>query len=105
MKFHLSQCNSLINHFQDPIADVLDDLCCQSHFPSSSHGMKSCYDIDMIRQSTTGVCSAEASFQNPSEKLQPCQEVHEDENNIDTVPEHVAHLVRIQKSRNMSFLP
>jgi hypothetical protein len=31
--------------FQDPIADRLDDLCCQSHFPSSSHGIKSCYDI------------------------------------------------------------
>jgi hypothetical protein len=35
---------------QDPISDVLDDLGCQSHFPSSSHGIKICYDIDMIRQ-------------------------------------------------------
>ena len=33
----------------DPISDVLDDLCCQSHFPSSSYGMKICYDIDMMR--------------------------------------------------------
>jgi hypothetical protein len=25
---------------QDPISDVLDDLCCQSHFPSSNYGIK-----------------------------------------------------------------
>jgi hypothetical protein len=48
---------------------------------------KNCYDMDMIRQSAIGVCSIEASFQNPSGKLQPCQEMHEDENKIDTVPE------------------
>ena len=41
----------------------------------------------MIRQSVTGVCSAEASVQNSSGKLQPCQEMHKDENNVDTVPE------------------
>jgi hypothetical protein len=42
--------------------------------------------MDMIGQSATGVCSVEASFQKPSGKLQPCQEMHEDEDNIDTVP-------------------
>jgi hypothetical protein len=41
----------------------------------------------MIRQSVTEVCSAEASVQNSSGKLQPCQEMHKDENNVDTVPE------------------
>jgi hypothetical protein len=76
-----------VQFLQDPISDRLDDLCCQIHFPSSNHGIKSCYDRDMIRQSTIGVCSVEASFQKPSEKLQPCQEMHEDENNIDTVLE------------------
>jgi hypothetical protein len=67
---------------------VLDDWCCQSLPPSSSYGIKSCYDMDMIRQSTSLSFSAEASLQNPSEQLQPCQEMHEDENNIDTVPKH-----------------
>jgi hypothetical protein len=90
---------------QDPISDVLDDWCCQSLPPSSSYGIKRCYDIDMIRQSTSLSFSAEGILQSPSEKLQPCQEMHEDENNIVTVPEHLAYLARIQKSRNMSFLP
>jgi hypothetical protein len=31
--------------------------------------------------------SAEVTLQSPSEQLQPCQEMHEDEDNIDTVPE------------------
>jgi hypothetical protein len=56
-----------VQFLQDPISDVLDDLCCQSLFPSSSYGIKSCYDIDMIRQSASLCFSAEASFQNPSE--------------------------------------
>jgi hypothetical protein len=73
--------------FQDPIVDLLDGLCGQNHSSFTSHEIKSCYDRDMIRQSVTGVCSAEASFQNSSGKLQPCQEMHKDENNVDTVPE------------------
>jgi hypothetical protein len=73
--------------FQDPIADQLDGLCGQNHSSFSSHEIKSCYDIDMIRQSVTEVCSAEASVQSPSEQLQPCQEMHEDEDNRDTMPE------------------
>jgi hypothetical protein len=65
----------------------LDGLCGKNHSSFTSHEIKSCYDKDMIRQSVAGVCSAEASFQNPSGKLQPCQEMHKDENNVDTVPE------------------
>ena len=58
--------------------------------------MKSCYDIDMIRKSVAGVCSTEASFQNPSENLQPCQEVHEDANNITTTSNHEVELVNFE---------
>jgi hypothetical protein len=76
-------CQSL----QDPIVDRLDALCGQNHSPSSSYGIKCCYDMDMLGQSTTGVCSAEVTLQIPSEQLQPCQEMHEDEDNIDIVPE------------------
>jgi hypothetical protein len=42
--------------FQDPITDRLDDLCGQNHSSFASHELKSCYDIDMIRNSVTGVC-------------------------------------------------
>ena len=73
--------------FQDPIADRLDGLCGQNHSSFTSHEIKSCYARDMIRQSVTGVCSAEALVQNSSGKLQPCQEMHKDENNVDTLPE------------------
>jgi hypothetical protein len=52
---------------QDPISDVLDDWCCQSLPPSSSYGIKRCYDIDMIRQSTSLSFSAEGILQSPSE--------------------------------------
>jgi hypothetical protein len=86
----------LSKSFYDPIADVLDDLCRQSHFPSSSYRLKGCYDIDMIRQSTTGTCSAEVSFQNPPEHLQPCQEVHEDAKSITTTSNHEVELVKFE---------
>jgi hypothetical protein len=81
---------------QDPISDVLDDLCCQSHFPSSNYGMKNCYDIDMIRQSTSLSFSAEVTLQSPSEHLQPCQEVHEDANSITTTSNHEVELVKFE---------
>jgi hypothetical protein len=57
----------------------------------------------MIRQSTTWTCSAEVSFQDPSENLQPCQEVHEDANNIDTVLEHVTHLYESKNQGTSHF--
>jgi hypothetical protein len=81
---------------QDPISDVLDDLSCQSHFPSSSYGMKRCYDIDMIRQSTSLSFSAEVSLQIPSEHLQPYQEFFEDLDNINIVPNHEVELVEFK---------
>jgi hypothetical protein len=73
--------------FHDPIVDRLDGLWGQNRPPSSSYGIKRCYDMDMLGQSATGVCSAEVTLQSPSEQLHPCQEMHEDEDNIDTVPE------------------
>jgi hypothetical protein len=72
--------------FQDPIVDPLDGLCGQNHSSFASHEIKGCYDIDMIKQSATGACSVEVTLQSPSEQLQPCQEMHEDEDNIDAVP-------------------
>jgi len=75
-----------VQFLQDPISDVLDDWYCQSLFPSSNYGIKHCYDINMIRQSTSLSFSVEVTLQIPSEQLQPCQEMHEDEDNIDTVP-------------------
>ena len=41
----------------------------------------------MIRQSTSLYFLAEVTLQIPSEQLQPCQEMHEDEDNRDTMPE------------------
>jgi hypothetical protein len=53
----------------DPIDDVLDDLCFQIHVSFSSYGLKSIYDLDMIRQSVSWFVSMGASFQSSSEKL------------------------------------
>jgi hypothetical protein len=47
--------------------------------------------------------SAEASLQSPSEQLQPCQEMHEDENNIVTVPEHLAYLAESKNQGTCHF--
>jgi hypothetical protein len=55
--------------FYDPIANMLDRLCFQSQFSFTPNDLKNCSDMDMIRQSSTGVCSAEVSFQNPSKNL------------------------------------
>jgi hypothetical protein len=78
--------------FQDPIVDRLDDLCGQNHSSFASHELKSCYDLDMVKQSTSQSSSTTVLLLNLSEQLQPYQRLHEDENNIDTVPEHVSHL-------------
>jgi hypothetical protein len=56
--------------FQDPIADQLDGLCGQNYSSFSSHEIKCCYDIDMVRQSDSLSFAAEASFQKPSEHPQ-----------------------------------
>jgi hypothetical protein len=50
--------------FQDPIADQLDGICGQNYSSFSSHEIKCCYDIDMIRQSVQGCVVAEASVRN-----------------------------------------
>jgi hypothetical protein len=82
--------------FYDPIANMLDRLCFQSQFSFTPNDFKKIYDMDTIRQSATGVCSTEASFQNPSEKLQPCQEVHEDANSITMTSNHEVELVKFE---------
>jgi hypothetical protein len=87
-EFSVEPMQQSFQFLQDPISNVLDDLCCQSHFPSSSYGLKICYDIDMIRQSTSLSFSAEVTLQSPSEHLKPCQEVHEDANNITMTSNH-----------------
>jgi hypothetical protein len=82
--------------FCDPIADMLDRLCFQSQFSFTPNDFKNCYDMDMIRQSAIGVCSIEVSFQNPSENLQPCQEVHEDANSTTISSNHEVELVKFK---------
>ena len=49
------------------------------------------------------MCLAEASFQNPSENLQSYQKLHEDENNIDTIPDHVAIWDKIKNQGTCQF--
>jgi hypothetical protein len=53
--------------FQDPMVDLLDGMGSQNYSSFSSHEIKSCYDIDMVRQSDSLSSAAEASFQKPSE--------------------------------------
>jgi hypothetical protein len=81
---------------QDPIFDVLGDFCCQSRFPSSKYGMKRCYDIDMIRQSTSWSFSTEVSLQSPPEHLQPYHKFFEDLDNIHIVPNHEVESVELE---------
>jgi len=50
--------------------------------------MKISYDLDVIRESISLSCSVEASFQIPSEKLQPCQKVHKDVKKIKLALNH-----------------
>ena len=74
--------------FQYPIVDRLDDLCGQNHSSFSSHELKSCYDFDMVKKSTSQSSSATILLLNLSEQLQPYQKLHEYANSI----EHVTHL-------------
>jgi hypothetical protein len=59
--------------FQDPIVDRLDDLCGQNHSSFASHELKSCYDLDMVKQSTSQSSSTTVLLLNLSENLQPYQ--------------------------------
>ena len=71
---------------QDPIVDVLDNLCRQSHVSFSSYGLKSDYDIDMIEQSLSWSGSTGVSFQSSSENLHSNQNLHNNIDNIYTLP-------------------
>jgi hypothetical protein len=64
--------------FQDPIADLLDGMCGQNYSSFSSHEIKRCYDIDMVRQSNSLSSAAKASFHKPSEHPQSEEEVLKD---------------------------
>jgi hypothetical protein len=81
---------------QDPITDVLDDLCSQIHVPFASCGLKSIYHIDMIRQSVSWFVSAGASFQSSSENLQLNQKLYDDIDNICEISSHNLKLVEFE---------
>jgi hypothetical protein len=55
--------------FQDPIVDRLDDLCGQNHSSFTNHELKSCYDLDMVKQSTSQSSSTTVLLLNLSEHL------------------------------------
>jgi len=63
---------------QDPIVDMLDDLCCQGHVSCASYGIKSIYDIYMVRQSFSWFNSAIASSQSSLENIQTNRDLHND---------------------------
>jgi hypothetical protein len=62
-EFSLEPMQQSSQFLQYPISGVLDDLCCQSHIPSSNYELKIGYDIDMIRQSLSSFVSIGVSFQ------------------------------------------
>jgi hypothetical protein len=76
---------------QDPIADVLDDMCSQSLVPLASYEIKRSYDIDLIRQLTSWSCSTGVSLQSSSENLQPYQELYIDIKSICAIPNYDPH--------------
>jgi hypothetical protein len=89
--------------FQDPIVIRLDDLCCQNHFSFASHELKSCYDLDMVRQSASHSSSTIVLLLNLLEQMQPYHKLHEDENNIDIVLDHVVDLVEFKNKGTGQF--
>ena len=82
--------------FYDHIADIMGNVCFQSQFSVTPNDFKNSYDMDMIRQSAIGVCSAKVSFQNPPKHLQPYQEFFEDLDNINIVPNHEVEFVEFE---------
>jgi hypothetical protein len=46
----------------DPIAYMLDIFCFQNQVSFTPNDFKNCYDMDMIRQSTSSLCLAQVSF-------------------------------------------
>ena len=73
---------------QDPIVDVLDDLCCQIHISFSNYELKRSYDQDMIRQSVAWPSLGKVSLQNSYQNMQSNQNLHDDTNIINTVINH-----------------
>jgi hypothetical protein len=82
---------------QDPIVDVLDDLCCQSHGSFTSYELKSSYDQDMIRQSVAWPGLAGVSFQSSTENLHPYQELYNDVKSICVIPNYDHKFVESQE--------
>jgi hypothetical protein len=82
---------------QDPIVDMLDDLCCQSHGSLASYELKRGYDIDMIRQSLSWSVSAGVSFQSSSENLQSYHELYNDVKSICVIPNYDHKFVESQE--------
>jgi hypothetical protein len=76
----------------DPITDMLDNLCFQSQFSFTPNDFKSCYDMDMIRQSAPMSCSVEVLVQNSSDQIQACSESLEDIENTCVAPGHEVEL-------------
>jgi hypothetical protein len=81
---------------QDPIVDVLDDLCCQSHVSFANYGLKRIYDLDMIRQLVSWFVSAGASFQSRSENMQLNQKLYDDTDNICEISSHNLKLAEFE---------
>jgi hypothetical protein len=76
----------------DPIADILDGLCSQNHFPFTRNDFKDCYDMDMIRQSTPMSCSVGVLEKNSSDQIQACFESLEDIESTCVAPGHEVEL-------------
>jgi hypothetical protein len=78
----------------DPIDNMLDSLCFQIQFSFTPNDFKSCYDMDMIRQSALMSCSVEVLVQNSSDQIQACFESLEDIENTCVAPGHEVELTK-----------
>jgi hypothetical protein len=71
---------------QDPIVDVLDDLCSQSSISFASYELTDRYDKNLIRQPDSWSCSTGVSVQSSSENLHLNQKLYDDVDSICTIP-------------------
>jgi hypothetical protein len=74
--------------FQDPVANILDDLCSQCLVPLASYELKSSYDKNLIRQPDSLSCSIGVSLQSSLENLQLNQKLYDDIGNICAIPNY-----------------
>ena len=74
------------------MVDQLDGLCGQNNSSFTIHELKSCYDLDMVKQSTSQSSSTIVLLLNLSEQLHPYQRLHVDAKIINTMPKHISHL-------------